>query len=995
MRAQQLHYKEYSLRENTYDQDVYFLQTALVILDPSLIFIAILDRFQLQSWLGGNDLHPAYDPTQAFAMVEEMIYTLIVLLSDSTHPIGLSDADCLRREIIHHLVLAPLPYSELVRRVSEKYSDDPELDKVLQRIATFKLPAGTNDQGIYTLKEEFYSEVDPYFSRYTRNQREEAETIVRDQMKRVAAAATGRKEQENVVIVPKRLNITSGPFVRLATAFTSDALLQIIFFSLQHGRSRGTLFSETLVDEALHLAMLALLEQPVFFLHFAYERTLSRRVGETNLIELVIKIEDDERMRSVRHKAQWILDRLIELTGGDERAEEIRLKRKVEDMITPAMAEDQKRAAAKRRQEAIMKQFALAQQSFLDSAENIDDEEDDEEGEGQRVDEENGMMMDEDGGKKKVVAKSYGSCIVCQDELDRSKPFGSLALIQTSNFIRNLTNDEDDTTYGVYDRIATTPTSFDRDTRLASTLSSPSTSTLTGSPPQYSDGGLHISACGHQLHLHCFETYYTSIETRHNLQPTRCHPEDVDRCEFVCPLCKSLGNVLLPVVIEDESEEEGMREESEEGEFEKSLKTGSLVNDQGGEGVRTLAEATAELALVYSSNGDSVVWPWPVTPLNYTRPSTVKIGMESMTLNVLGVASSLATEMGHDSTVVVALVTGLIGYTLSTMEIASRSHPDNLSAVEAMSTSSVEMMKSLVKILRVLPEIRGISRQSVKEYVVGSAQRLMGDYAVSLPRRFEDERLECELEALERLIEIAVVAPNAFQHIVTVGFYSRLWQVYHSVAQQPGLQKGLWGEEEVTKLIGEDDELLTVYAELAKIRSFDSTYDGGVSDLVLGKVLYVFALPYLRRVSMLQKIVFDASTSTSSSSSTPSSSLELCRLLIELDITPLSQAFAPLDYSPATTTLQFHLFTLLSSVPQRIDALIYQLPTIYELVTLPNELDSLAADSLVRVCQRCETVPREPALCLFCGHIVCSQSFCCMDGEAEAQHGECNTHMWT
>ena len=77
MRAQQLHYKEYSLRENTYDQDIFFLQTAFVILDPSVVLIAILDRFQVQDWLGGADEHPTYEPSQAFAMVEEMLYLQI------------------------------------------------------------------------------------------------------------------------------------------------------------------------------------------------------------------------------------------------------------------------------------------------------------------------------------------------------------------------------------------------------------------------------------------------------------------------------------------------------------------------------------------------------------------------------------------------------------------------------------------------------------------------------------------------------------------------------------------------------------------------------------------------------------------------------------------------------------------------------------------------------------------------------------------------------
>ena len=50
------------------------------------------------------------------------------------------------------------------------------------------------------------------------------------------------------------------------------------------------------------------------------------------------------------------------------------------------------------------------------------------------------------------------------------------------------------------------------------------------------------------MHFSCFGSYIVSLEARHAQHPTRNHPEVLMRREFMCPLCKSLGNCLLPVV---------------------------------------------------------------------------------------------------------------------------------------------------------------------------------------------------------------------------------------------------------------------------------------------------------------------------------------------------------------------------------------------------------------------------------------------------------------
>lgn len=433
MRAQQLHYREYSLRETTFDQDVYFLQLSLVILDPSVVFLSIMDRFNLLEWLAGHE-HSVYDDAQAFSMSEELLYFFILLLAERTNAAGLSPLECIRREVIHMLCLGPCSYSDLTKRMSEQYSDDPALDRVLATVADFRPPRGVSDQGKYTLRPQFYAEVDPYFSRYNRNQREEAEESACKELKKQSG-------NDSVVLPPRPLEITKGPFVKLASVLGDDVLHQTLFFAILNGKGRGEDFSETLVDEAVYLCMLALQEEPLKFSRFALERELVAKPAASTLVELLAKVEDDSRFKPVHHKIAWCFDRLREQVG--PKVDEFRQAKLADEAVRAAEA---KKAAAKARQAAIMAQFAQQQQSFLDT---VDDDVSD-----------NDVEIE---GAPAAEAPSLGTCILCQEKLDDTEPFASLAAIQPSNLVRKWRDGDESQVF--MEALLSTPLSLDDDAR--------------------------------------------------------------------------------------------------------------------------------------------------------------------------------------------------------------------------------------------------------------------------------------------------------------------------------------------------------------------------------------------------------------------------------------------------------------------------------------------------------------------------------------------------
>ncbi|KAJ1961860.1 E3 ubiquitin-protein ligase ubr1 [Dispira parvispora] len=150
-----------------------------------------------------------------------------------------------------------------------------------------------------------------------------------------------------------------------------------------------------------------------------------------------------------------------------------------------------------------------------------------------------------------------GSCIVCQENLDSTHMYGMVALMQRSKHLRKLPMGHRRFVLELLDA----PESLDKEcprpsplkvrgveTAFSSHPQNPAGFTIQGFPSSHMVPGMYISSCGHMMHLHCFDTFYTTIETRHSNQPTRNAPENLQRREFMCPFCKALGNVLIPAL---------------------------------------------------------------------------------------------------------------------------------------------------------------------------------------------------------------------------------------------------------------------------------------------------------------------------------------------------------------------------------------------------------------------------------------------------------------
>lgn len=674
IRGQLMHYRELMLRELCYDQDLFILQTAFVILDADVVFVSMLDRFELRDWFSGSTEHPSYEGPHLLAMVEEFLYVVIVCVSETASASKMTMAAAIRREIVHALAAGPCSFTDLCKRVAERMTEDACFDKVLLEVANFKSPEGPNESGHYELKDEVYDEVNPFFFHYIRNKREEVETVLK-------ARLTKKTGEADPVIVPKPINIESGPFVTLPWVMMSDVLVQIVFYSIHNvlvqTEQAGSVppSADAILDQALYLIMFGLVQHPEGFAPFVASRSFE---GGVTIWHVLAALSRTAMFKSHKTRLDWCLDRCGAALPPEVRQARRETTQAEERVISDAEAA--KKRAAQARKDAIMKQFAAQHQSIL---EQLGDGED----------------LDDDGDQATEKPESYGTCIVCQEDLDNSRPFAALGFVQPSKFVRRAL----DNTHNILlpPSFLTSGHSLDRHVHKAPAF--PPVEQFTGSEPPLSFNGfptsqtkfgLHASECGHMMHLECFTVYSLSIRQRHRSQAQRNHPENIQRKEFICPLCKSLGNVILPVHVP-------------EAQIGSTQGFSEWIRSMGISLLRAPPERLVEQLQYKTGSGEFVFWAaqdsaYQVLP-KHDVPETDP--MHKMLDTLMHTSRSVSSQSRHlrdriepevgERGAGMYLPEDLCAYTLASMEIAQRSSATPASITE-MSDASMRLLRGLV-----------------------------------------------------------------------------------------------------------------------------------------------------------------------------------------------------------------------------------------------------------------------------------------------------------
>lgn len=579
-------YRGVTQRDVSHHRDIFLLQTALVVCNPSRVLASVVDRFGMENWVKGifEMKTSGLDESQHLDVVEDMIHLLVVLLSDRTSLIQLQDEPnsrnrAIRRDLIHVLCFKPLSFTEVGNKLPERYQEKEGFTGALAEVSNYKAPEGISDVGLFELKPEYIEDIDPYIAHYNKNQREEAEMAWRKAM----AKKTG-KPIEDLVYEPKLRQIPDGAFRSLAEFTSTGMFAQIVYYCLSyalvHQRYNPTVPAtriETYLQVVLHLVLIAVSEDKSsvdglpdggFKSSFIYNAlTKIARMpssAETQTIVSVLNaMSTKEELKACHPRIALILRRMQEKRPRDIEEAYVRLGVPIDRISTASPAvnvnadeeRERKKQEAKERQARVMAQFEAQQKSFLANQGDIDWGDVDD--------------LDDDELPEPVEEKNFwkypsGRCILCQEGTDDRRLYGTFAFIRESGILRQTDLSDPDFVREVcnvpkdLDRSAEAirPFGVSHENRIqvekvnqrGETFMTERQVIGKGFPRHAVVKGPVSIGCGHIMHYGCFEMYFEATQQRHKSQIARHHPEEPKRMEFVCPLCKALGNAFLPIV---------------------------------------------------------------------------------------------------------------------------------------------------------------------------------------------------------------------------------------------------------------------------------------------------------------------------------------------------------------------------------------------------------------------------------------------------------------
>uniref|UniRef100_A0A8C5C7P9 E3 ubiquitin-protein ligase n=1 Tax=Gadus morhua TaxID=8049 RepID=A0A8C5C7P9_GADMO len=532
--SQVYYYQDVKCRDEMYDKDVLMLQIAASKMDPNHFLMLLLLRFELFDVFNGSTSGKDQELLKQWnRLTEEMLFLLIVIIGERYVP-GVSEVtkeDVTMREVIHLLCIEPMAHSGLVKGLPENESHETGLESVISKVSNFKKP-GVSGHGLYEVKKECLPEFNPFFYHYSKSQHSKAED---SQKKRRAQEGT---DQALRPPVPPAFCPAFSSVVRLLSC---DIFVHILRRVLQRAaKDRSTQWTEAMVQRALHLIGQALLEEKSQLEaaadeEVAFDFSVKARLGSEHsksVFQLLTKVKSLPALEGHSDMVKWILQvkRRVELymclAPGGWRAMN-RPKALPSSLLSPQVAQDKDKAERKRKADAaklhrqkIMAQMSAMQRNFIESNkmlyDNMPDSSSSHPGPAQR---ERCVALGPQRGST-PAQREVLTCILCQEEQEvaaLSQAMVLTACVQRSTVL----------------------------TQCRGKALAPSNS-LFMSPELVV--GTHTGSCGHIMHSSCWQKYFEAIQ---NTTRNRLHAEliiDLENGQYLCPLCKSLCNTVVPLV---------------------------------------------------------------------------------------------------------------------------------------------------------------------------------------------------------------------------------------------------------------------------------------------------------------------------------------------------------------------------------------------------------------------------------------------------------------
>ncbi|XP_069190099.1 E3 ubiquitin-protein ligase UBR2 isoform X3 [Procambarus clarkii] len=538
-------YHNVRCRQEMLDRDVMLLQIAATLIDSNEFLVHLMNRFNLMSWaredyeinyLRGNDDD---NMRQTVVLVEEYLQLVMMLVAERYTPgIGhIEEEDRIKKEIIQLLCIEPMPHSVLNKALPEGTNHETGMEKVIDEVADFKKSSGAT-KGYFELKKSYHSHYNLFFYHYTREEQSKSEVGQRARKK-----AAGEEECCPPPVPPP----FTVPFTMIVNILQCDVFLHILKTVLKRmSETKTQSVSESQLQKTLHLIGYALHEEERYhrnndpYFHF------TRRAQKINLLSLLEGLVGHNRTSTHKDLLAWtirkyhaVLNLSMDSAKQSQASEAVLASTSTSELAT-ASAEKKRRAdIAAQRKARIMAKMASMQQNFIKTNETFFQETPSTE---QTLDIVESTPMDiseqlpEDMiaiGPRQTLRPPQEityTCILCHQEDIVGKGDGNTgrpmvlgALIQRSTVLsRNRTRHLDQPE--------------NHDPLLL---------------PADLHWGAHTSSCGHAMHAQCWQKYFDDVLTKERRRPYRFRQNlsfDIEKFEYLCPLCEALCNTALPLL---------------------------------------------------------------------------------------------------------------------------------------------------------------------------------------------------------------------------------------------------------------------------------------------------------------------------------------------------------------------------------------------------------------------------------------------------------------
>lgn len=468
------------------------------------------------------------------------------------------------------------------------------------------------------------------------------------------------------------------------------------------------------------------------------------------------------------------------------------------------------------------------------------------------------------------------------------------------------------------------------------------------------EGGVLVQTCGHYLHLDCHNAYKASQMNQNNVQNLAVH-----KGEYWCPICRQLANSLIPI-LPDENKDT-------------LVKPVSPDNTQ-------MVKDIAEMMVTR-----------PITPRSGTMTKAMGSVMEDLTNTTYGAYKTYTNSQTSESVLLFVCSVARTNLEIELIQREGKLCEQTSTSHKPCFSPLMDVLSMHSKILTTKPytdlwsHITGVScteeSSSVEKYhkevplMLKDPVSLLIQLVLTLPSTIEKEHYLFLVKALYNVTFVQALITTSckftpeereawkkkgrmvsfntldgmLSHVITRMGCSRLYEDDEMTDKDiPAICQSVWSPHSVDMAVQESCIPFLRIAALLKYHLFCEEFSG-----MQDKPEFLGLSQYL---GLVKPGLCSAQVTSCS-----------CVHWIASEPLPLTRAWC--------TELSNFIFNQAADAKSLLMTNNIWMPP--SLIVLPQHYYKIFQAYSTKTCSVCSSVPKDPAICLVCGHFLCFRQSCC------------------